>query len=756
MKTHLYLKFLIIILLTGCRPEIDEIIKPSIIPKPLSQKIGNGSFIFNNDVAIVSEPKLQEVSNYFTLYLKDNYNFELSNNNNTKKITFKIDDSINNDEGYELNVSKNDITIKSKHAKGAFYAVQSLIQLLPLPSDLNSFKILCLRIKDQPQFTYRGMHLDVGRHFFSVDFIKKYIDLMARLKMNTFHWHLTEDQGWRIEIKKYPKLQEIAAFRKETLIGHYNDQPHQFDGKPYGGFYTQEQIKEVVAYAKTRQVTIIPEIEMPGHSQAAIAAYPELGCTGEQVEVATKWGVFDEVYCPKESTFKFLEDVIDEVVSLFPGKYIHIGGDEAPKTNWKNCEYCQKLIKKEGLKDEHGLQSYFIARMEKYINSKGKQIIGWDEILEGGLAPNATVMSWRGTSGAVQAAKEGHDVILTPGSHCYFDHYQSENENEPLAIGGFLPLEKVYHFNPIPEELSEEESKYVLGAQGNVWTEYMQTEKQVEYMAFPRAIALSEVLWSSPKHKNYSDFIHRLEQYQKRLDQLEVNYANHIYSVKGELINSKGNLAYQLSTTSSSYLIYYSTDKSFPSKLYSTPITLDASMYIKAVVLNSKKTPLGAVFQQKINLHEGVGAKISINKEPHPAYNAGGKNALINGISGNNKRYGDKEWLGFLGEDIIVTIEFDNPKNIKTISTRFYNGKGQWIYAPNEIGFSFYLEDGKTVNDISILEEKNNLLVNYSYELKSTAVKKLDIIVKNYGTIPEGKQGAGHKAWTFIDEIIIE
>ena len=372
MKTHLYLKFLIIILLTSCRPEMDEIIKPSIIPKPLSQKIGNGSFIFNNDVAIVSEPKLQEVSNYFTLYLKDNYNFELSNNNSTKKITFKIDDSINNDEGYELNVSKNNITVKSKHTKGAFYAVQSLLQLLPLPSSSNTFKIACVNIKDEPQYKYRGMHLDVGRHFFSVDFIKKYIDLMARLKMNTFHWHLTEDQGWRIEIKKYPKLQEIAAFRKETLIGHYNDQPHQFDGKPYGGFYTQEQIKEVVAYAKTRQVTIIPEIEMPGHSQAAIAAYPELGCSGKQVEVATKWGVFDEVYCPKESTFKFLEDVIDEVVALFPGKYIHIGGDEAPKTNWKNCEYCQKLIKKEGLKDEHGLQSYFIARMEKYINSKGK------------------------------------------------------------------------------------------------------------------------------------------------------------------------------------------------------------------------------------------------------------------------------------------------------------------------------------------------------------------------------------------------
>ena len=756
MKTHLYLKILIIILLTGCRPEIDEIIRPSIIPKPLAQKIGNGSFIFNNDVAIVSEPKLLEVSNYFTLYLKENYNFELSNNNSSKKITFKIDDSINNDEGYELDVSKNDITIKSKYAKGAFYAVQSLLQLFPLPSSANTFKIACINIKDEPQFKYRGMHLDVGRHFFSVDFIKKYIDLMARLKMNTFHWHLTEDQGWRIEIKKYPKLQEIAAFRNETLIGHYNDQPHQFNGKPYGGFYTQEQIKEVVAYAKTRQVTIIPEIEMPGHSQAAIAAYPELGCTGKQVEVATKWGVFDEVYCPKESTFKFLEDVIDEVLTLFPGKYIHIGGDEAPKTNWKNCTHCQKLIKKEGLKDEHGLQSYFIARMEKYINTKGKQIIGWDEILEGGLAPNATVMSWRGTSGAVQAAKEGHDVILTPGSHCYFDHYQSENENEPLAIGGFLPLEKVYHFNPIPEGLSDKEATYVLGAQGNVWTEYMQTEKQVEYMAYPRAVALSEVLWSSSKHKNYSDFINRLEQYQKRLDLLEVNYANHIYSVKGKLSHLNDRVTYELNTTSSSYPIYYSTDNSFPSKLYSTPIAVDTSIQIKAVVLNSKNTALGAVFQQEINLHKGVGATIAIDKEPHPAYNAGGKDALINGISGNNKRYGDREWLGFSGEDIVITIEFESPKNIKTISTRFYNGNGQWIYAPNEIGFSFYLEDGKTINDISILEEKNNLLVNYSYELKSSPVTKLDIIVKNYGIIPEGKQGAGHKAWTFIDELIIE
>ena len=597
MKIQLYLKCLIIFLLTACNSSIEKAIEPTIIPKPLTQKTSTGVFVLNSDFYLSYDPTLKEVSSYLISFLEETYEYRLSSMKNSKKINLKIDDSIKNDEGYELKVEKNDITIRAKNSKGAFYAVQSLLQLLPIQTKSNSIEIQCLEIKDEPRFKYRGMHLDVGRHFFSVDFIKKYIDLIARLKMNTFHWHLTEDQGWRIEIKKYPKLQEIAAYRKETLVGHYNDQPHKFDGKPYGGFYTQEQIKEVVAYAKTRQITIIPEIEMPGHSQAAIAAYPELGCSGKQVEVATKWGVFDEVYCPKESTFKFLEDVIDEVVALFPGKYIHIGGDEAPKTNWKNCEYCQKLIKKEGLKDEHGLQSYFIARMEKYINTKGKQIIGWDEILEGGLAPNATVMSWRGTSGAVQAAKEGHDVILTPGSHCYFDHYQSENENEPLAIGGFLPLEKVYHFNPIPEELTEEESKYVLGAQGNVWTEYMQTEKQVEYMAFPRVVALSEVLWSSPENKNYTDFINRLEQYLKRLDLLDVNYANHMYSLKGEFKNTKDRLTYELSATSSTYPIYYSTDETAPTKLYVNPIPVDSSMIIKAVILDSNATALGAVFQ---------------------------------------------------------------------------------------------------------------------------------------------------------------
>jgi hexosaminidase len=756
MKHSYYLLFLIIPLFFSCTQEDNQIVEIGIIPKPKFQQINKGVFILNEDIRFISDDELSEVSNYFKLYIEENYQLSFAPHKEAKEIVFNIDAAITNEEGYKLKIQENNILIVSKNSKGAFYAVQSLLQLLPIKSNNLAIAIPCLELRDEPQFKYRGMHLDVGRHFFSIDFIKKYIDLIARLKMNTFHWHLTEDQGWRIEIKKYPKLQEIAAYRNETLVGHYNDQPHQFDGEKYGGFYTQEQIKEVVAYAQTRQVTIIPEIEMPGHSQAAIAAYPVLGCAGEQVEVATKWGVFDEVYCPKESTFKFLEDVIDEVVALFPGKYIHIGGDEAPKTNWKKCAHCQKLIKEKKLKNEHGLQSYFITRMEKYINSKGKQIIGWDEILEGGLAPNATVMSWRGTSGAIQAAKKGHDVILTPSSHCYFDHYQSDNENEPLAIGGFLPLEKVYHFNPIPEELTKDESRYVQGAQGNVWTEYMQTEKQLEYMAFPRVVALSEVVWSSPENKNYIDFISRLAKYQKRLDQLDVNYANHIYSVKGDLKNKAGRLSYELSTISSTYPIYYSIDESAPSKLYSNPIPVDSSMTIKAVLLDSKNTALGDIFNQKINLHKGVGAKISIDKEPHPAYNTGGKKALINGISGNNKRYGDKEWLGFSGEDIEITIEFDSPTNINTISTRFYNVKGQWIYAPKEIGFSFQLEDGKTINDIRKIEEKDKLLVNYSFATTSISVTRIEIIIKNYGIIPEGQQGAGHKAWLFIDELIIE
>ena len=758
----------LILLLTACFKANKVPIVPNIIPVPNQQIKTKGVFILNSDTKLTYDDSLKSVADFFKSYVENGSNIKI-NTSSKNSIHFKIDASISNNEGYQLKITSDKILISAKSQKGAFYAFQSLRQLLPVDfeksntSNETQIAIRCLEINDAPQFEYRGMHLDVGRHFFSVDFIKKYINLMSMLKMNTFHWHLTEDQGWRIEIKKYPKLQEIAAFRNETLIGHHTDQPHQFDGKKYGGFYTQKEIKEVVKYASERQITIIPEIEMPGHSQAAIAAYPKLGCTGKQITVATKWGVFEEIYCPQESTFKFLEDVIDEVAELFPGKYIHIGGDEAPKTRWKECAHCQELIKKEDLKDEHELQNYFITRMEKYINSKGKQIIGWDEILEGGLAPNATVMSWRGTSGAIQAAKEGHDVILTPGSHCYFDHYQSDNENEPLAIGGFLPLEKVYSFNPIPEELTKEESKYVLGAQGNVWTEYMQTPEKLEYMAFPRAIALAEVVWSSSKNKNYSDFINRLAYFQKRLNLLNVNYANHLYEVKGEFKTSDKNLTYELKSTSKTHKIYYSLNNDALTTLYKKPIIVDRSIKIKAAVYNTQKKKLGNYFEEEINLHKAIGQKISLKVPPNEAYNAGGKQALINGISGNNKRYGDKEWLGFSGEDLEITIEFNKLTKIKSISTRFYNGNGQWIYAPKEIGLQLQLENGKVISSKKIIERKDSLLVDFRLNVsqfypkdKILKTKKLKITIPNYGIIPEGKQGAGHKAWTFIDEIIVE
>jgi hexosaminidase len=588
---------------------------------------------------------------------------------------------------------------------------------------------------------------------YSTAFLKKYIDAMAMLKMNTFHWHLTEDQGWRIEIKKYPKLQEIAAYRDETLVGHYSDQPHQFDDEKYGGYYPQYEIRDIVAYAKERFITVIPEIEMPGHSQAAIAAYPELGCTGEQVEVAKKWGVFEEIYCTKDETFEFLEDVLDEVLELFPSKYIHIGGDEAPKTKWKTCKDCQKRITDKGLKDEHELQNYFITRIEKYLNSKGRQLIGWDEIFEGGLAPNATVMSWRGTKGAVEAAKSGHNVILTPGSHCYFDHYQSENKDEPIAIGGFLPLEKVYSCNPIPDELTKEEAKHVLGAQGNVWTEYMPTEKQVEYMVFPRILAMSEVLWSQPESKNYKDFVLRVENFHERLDSLNINYANHLNEIEGELISKDSQLIYQMKTISKGKIIRFSLDGSEPtqsSEVYKKSIPITKSVNLKARVFDGK-IALGKTFSQDINLHKAVGKKISIDKLPNKAYQGNGAQGLINGILGNDSRYGDKEWLGFSGEDIEITIDLREETKINSIETRFHNGNSQWVYAPIMLQISF---DGKNYEGYEI-GNSEELIVKFFQNLKSVSAKMIKIKVPNYGIIPKGKQGAGHKAWTFIDEIIV-
>jgi len=431
-----------------------------------------------------------------------------------------VSDSGRPAEGYRLTSDSAGIAIEAPTAAGLFYGVQTLRQLLPLDG---SGDVRHVTIEDAPRFAYRGMHLDVARHLFPVAFIKRYIDLLSRVKLNVFHWHLTDDQGWRIEIKTYPRLTEVGAWRRETIVDKQFD-PYVGDGEPYGGYYTQDEVREVVAYAAARHVTVIPEIEMPGHALAALAAYPELACTRGPFEVGTRWGVYDDIFCPRERTFAFLEDVLAEVLDLFPSRYIHIGGDEAPKRRWKESPVAQEVIRREGLRDEGELQSWFVRRIETFLRAHGRRLIGWDEILEGGLAPDATVMSWRGTAGGIEAARQGHDVVMTPGSHLYFDHYQGPAESEPLAIGGYTPLWRVYEFEPIPDALDTAEARHVLGAQANLWTEYITTPAQVEYMALPRMLALAEVVWSPRAARDWDDFSAGLPDQLRRLDALGVRY----------------------------------------------------------------------------------------------------------------------------------------------------------------------------------------------------------------------------------------
>jgi hexosaminidase len=437
-------------------------------------------------------------------------------------------------EGYRLSVTPAAVRLSAATPRGLFQGVQTLRQLLPVPP-AGGRSIPAVEIEDAPRFAYRGMHLDVGRHFFPVSFIKKYIDLLATYKFNTFHWHLTEDQGWRIEIKRYPRLTEVGAFRKETRVGHARRDPERYDATPYGGFYTQDEVRDIVAHAESRYVTIIPEIELPGHSKAALAAYPELACTPGPFEVATTWGIFEDIYCPKEESFEFLQNVLLEVTQLFPGEYIHIGGDEAPKKRWRESPVAQEVIRREGLKDEHELQSWFIKRIERYLNAHDRKLIGWDEIIEGGLSPTATVMYWRDRKNAgvgvhadqdpaKLAASQGNNLVMTPNQTLYFDHYQADPRGEPLAIGGLTTLEDVYAYEPVPADFTPEEARHVLGAQGNVWTEYMKTPEHVEYMVFPRLLALSEVVWSPKEARHWDSFARRLRTHLRRLDAMGVRY----------------------------------------------------------------------------------------------------------------------------------------------------------------------------------------------------------------------------------------
>ena len=666
-------------------------------------------------------------------------------------------------EGYKLIVSADRVILETATPQGAFYGMQTIFQLLPAavfspaPVENITWAMPVCQIQDKPRFVHRGLMLDVSRYFMPVSFVKKYIDLLALHKMNVFHWHLTDDQGWRIEIKKYPKLTQIGSKRKETLIGQYSENyPQKFDGKENGGFYTQAEIKDVVKYAQSKYVTIIPEIEMPGHSSAALAAYPELGCEpSKNYEVATKWGVMNDVYCPTEKTFTFLQDVLTEVFALFPGKYVHIGGDEAPKDAWKQSAFCQELIKKLKLKDEDELQSYFIKRIEKFVNSKKRAIIGWDEILEGGVAPNATVMSWRGTKGGIEAAKEKHNVIMTPNTYYYLDYYQANPAKEPLAIGGYLPIEKVYEYDP-GAGFSPEEQKYILGIQGNVWTEYMPNPAQVEYMTFPRATAIAEVAWVPSGGKNFEDFATRLKAQLKRLEYLNVNFSKRILDVRAiTQFNNQGQLQVRLEKLDSDSKIYYTTDGKEPSTSsteYLMPITLDKITTIKAI------TTAGATFEEKFFIHRAKGKPYTYANVPAEGVDAD-KKKLTDGQVAQSPR-NSAEWVRMSGKDFEITIDLGEVKPVTKVSANFLKIIMNNVFPPTsvEIGLS---RDGESFKDAIAQPVKYKLegpweILPVVADFKTARARYIRVRAKNAGDAPAGHPSAGRSTTIAMDEVVVD
>jgi hexosaminidase len=655
-------------------------------------------------------------------------------------------------EWYALGVMRDGIVISATTEEGLFRGTRTLIQLLE--QGQGTGRLPCLSITDQPRFEWRGMHLDVCRHFFPVEFVKKYIDLLARYKMNSFHWHLTEDQGWRIEIKSHPKLTEVGARRKGSQVGPYSRR--EYDSIPYGGFYTQDEIREVVAYAASRHINVVPEIEMPGHAMAALAAYPMLGCTGGPYEVQRGWGVFEDVFCAgNDSTFAMLEDVLTEVMDLFPSPYIHIGGDECPKEQWKTCAKCQARKKAEGLKDEHELQSYFIQRIEKFVNAKGRKIIGWDEILEGGLAPNATVMSWQGTEGGIAAARSGHYAVMSPGSHCYFDHYQGDPANEPLAIGGYTTVQKVYSYEPIPAELKPEEHKYILGAQGNVWTEYILTSDHVEYMAVPRMLALAEVLWTPKEKRNEADFIARLEREFPKLEAMKVNASKSLYQVSirpkqgpkpGE-ITVEMNLASGGSFSMTEMAPPY--DKSMAAlAVYSTPMIINSDRELHGWLQREGLT--GPISKRRFLFNKATAQKITLSVQPNERYNEGGAFTLVDGITAQEKRV-NTEWLGWK-ESVNITVDLGSVQDIRWMSIGALYETYSWIHAPKTVAFAVST-DGSTFTPYGTSEPKVGVGRNAFSVEKTTKARYVRLTVKHPGIIPEGFPGAGSPAWMFLDEI---
>jgi hexosaminidase len=647
-------------------------------------------------------------------------------------------------EHYKIeSVYGNNIKITGQ-SQGVFYGLMTVLQGM-----LSTNKIP--KIDDEPYFSWRGMHLDVARHFFDKEFIKKYIDLLALHKMNTFHWHLTDDQGWRIEIKEFPKLTTVGGTRKETMV-EKNFSPYVGDGVPVTGFYTQEEIKEIVAYATARHVTVVPEIEMPGHAQAALAAYPQYGCTRNPMEVMTIWGVSEDVFCPNQSTVTFLKKILDEVMELFPSKYIHIGGDEVPKTRWKSCEICQYAIRKNKLRNENELQSFFIKQIDAYLASKGRSAIGWDEILEGGLAPNAAIMSWRGEEGGIQAARLGHAVVMTPGSHCYFDHYQGSRQTEPLAIGGYTPLDKVYSYWPVPDSLDADQKKFILGAQGNVWTEYMATNDHVEYMVLPRLTALAEVLWTGKERPGYANYIQRLLPHFDFLKLFGYNYSKALYDVKLTNQANGGFVFVDAQIPLEEGKILYTLDGSEPNA--SSPV------YTKRVFINKSCTvnmqyfehgeAKGNMASRSFDIHKAVNAKISSTVNPI-------KNELsllTNGHIAKPPKAVEEYtcWKDIFPE---ITLDLHRPTEIKEIALHALKEWENNNYLPTNIRIESS-NDGKMY---TVLKTLPTLDINQSYLTNGYIRCNVKVKARYLRMRLENKNkpvNRSEKAWLLLSEISVK
>ena len=682
-------------------------------------------------------------------------------------IVLGLDPGIANKEGYVLTTTPEGISINGQTENGVFYGIQTLRKSIPAEAKEATILIPAGEIKDEPRFSYRGMHLDVGRHFFPKEFMKKYIDLLALHNMNTFHWHLTDDQGWRIEIKKYPKLTEIGSQRSRTVIGR-NTQ--EYDNTPYGGFFTQEEAKEIVKYAQERYITVIPEVDLPGHMLAALAAYPEMGCTGGPYEVCPRWGIFEDVLCiGNDQTMQFLEDVMNEIIEIFPSKYVHIGGDEAPRTRWEKCPKCQARIKTEGLKAdknhtaEDRLQSYCMTRIEEFLNSKGRQIIGWDEILEGDVAPNATVMSWRGMEGGIKAAQLGHDVIMTPTSFCYFDYYQTaDTKDEPLGIGGYVPIEKVYSLEPVPAVLTEEQSKHILGAQANLWTEYIHSSEHVEYMVLPRMAALAEVQWTQPEKKDFKDFTKRLARLMKFYQRDGFNYAKHVFDLKVDFTPdvTKKAVVVTLSTIDDAP-IYYTLDGTEPttaSLKYTEPVSITETADFQAVVIRPEGK--SKVVNKKISFNKATYCPIELTFQPSEKYKFGGAITLVDGMKGNDS-YATGAWLGFVGGNVEAIIDLGQESEIKQVATNAIVDMSAWIMGSTGLVVSIS-DDNKEFREVAAkdIPAETNIdkkgVENYEITFDPVKARYVKVVIKRSPALPRGHAGEGKAAYMFIDEIEVD